>query len=730
MNGYLTHILMNLRLTARNRMALVFTFMFPLIFFFMFGQLGDVVGTQATQITGMVLTLGAVGSGLFGVGLRAAMEREQNILRRFKVAPISPAPILISGMVTTICLYLPLAAVVVVMGNQMYGAPYPPTPFSLAIFLICGLLAFAAIGSIIAAVVNSMQESQILIQAIYFPMIFLGGVFPITLLPDWLQVVAQFIPTAYFMTGMQPILRGQESLADNLPAIAALLSTAVISGFLAVKLFRWEKDEKMKPAAKLWVLAVLGPFVLMGLWQMQDRGNIVKARVLERDLRRSGTWLIRDARLFLGDGAVIERGSVLIADGRIAEVYEGDPPADPRIGDARPIDGAGKTLLPGLIDVHTHLASTGVAAEEADTDPEATMGRALAAYLYSGVTAVKSVGDSAEFSLALRDEITRGERLAAELFATGPMFTVEGGHGTEFVEFLPEALTELVNQLILRLPETANQARADVDELAGMGVDGIKAILDAGAGSTTFHRMDPAMLEAIADAAHANDLPIVVHTGDVQDIADAVAAGADGVEHGTAREPLTAEVIAALVNREVAYDPTLSVIESLRAFVAGDPSPLERTLVQQVAPRELLTTAVEGVSAQSNRNARDAYAGYPFSLAIAQQNLLAAYQAGVLLSMGTDSGNPLLLHGPAIHRELQLWVAAGLPAEVALQAATFGNAQLLGAEDRLGLIRPGYEASLLLVDGNPLEDITSTERISSVFFKGERVNRTDLLAPR
>ena len=109
-----------------------------------------------------------------------------------------------------------------------------------------------------------------------------------------------------------------------------------------------------------------------------------------------------------------------------------------------------------------------------------------------------------------------------------------------------------------------------------------------------------------------------------------------------------------------------------------------------------------------------------------EKNLLAAQQAGVTLVAGTDAGNPLVFHGPGIHREMQLWVAAGVAPAVALQAATFNNARLLRAENRIGLIRKGYEASLLLIDGNPLQDISATEHISMVLFKGERVDRSEL----
>ena len=86
----------------------------------------------------------------------------------------------------------------------------------------------------------------------------------------------------------------------------------------------------------------------------------------------------------------------------------------------------------------------------------------------------------------------------------------------------------------------------------------------------------------------------------------------------------------------------------------------------------------------------------------------------------------MTVHGPGIHRELQLWVQAGIPPAKALEAATVNAAKLLKAGDRIGSIKPGYEASLLLVGGNPLDDITATEHISLVLFKGELVNRNKL----
>ncbi|HEY4491356.1 MAG TPA: amidohydrolase family protein, partial [Acidobacteriota bacterium] len=87
---------------------------------------------------------------------------------------------------------------------------------------------------------------------------------------------------------------------------------------------------------------------------------------------------------------------------------------------------------------------------------------------------------------------------------------------------------------------------------------------------------------------------------------------------------------------------------------------------------------------------------------------------------------PLVFHGPTIQRELKLWVSAGVPSKAALQAATYSAAKLLRAANRMGLVQQGYEANLLLVDGDPVQDISALERISLVIYKGERINRSAL----
>lgn len=729
MGAYISQIRINLRLTIRDRTVLFFNFLFPMIFFFIFGfMMHAEQGGAIVQIVNMVLTLGILGSGFFGAGMRSVMDRESNILRRFKVAPITAGPILVSQMVVGLLLYIPVVILVLTLAHFVYGMPPLEHPGSLTVFVLIGVLAFRAMGGIIGAVANSMQESQIIIQILYFPMLFLGGAtFPIAIMPNWLQIVAQFIPSTYLSTGITAILEGHETIWDNLMPAGALIVTAIVGTFLALKLFRWDKDDKLQPSAKFWVLAVLAPFVAMGVYQAYAKDNVAKGKMLAREMRRNQTHLIRDARLFLGDGNVIEQGSVLVKNGRIEEIYTGSAP-DPKSLKAEAIDAAGKTLMPGLIDVHVHLGSPGgFFTNASDFEPPVkAFPRELAAYLYSGVTAVKSAGDSLDEVLKARGVIASGEKLGAELFAVGPLFTTPGGHGTEYSKNMPEVARASFDAQFLRLPKTADEAKKMVDELAARHVDGIKAILEAGVPGYSFVRMDPALIKAIVEEAHAKGLPVVCHTGNAKDVEDAVNAGVDGIEHGSMDDAIPEALFAKMKQAGVTYDPTLSVVEAFSLIAQGKTDGLDRTLVQQVGPKKLLDSTKAFLQSAAGQAMREGIAKYPVSMAISGQNLMAAMRAGVTLVTGTDSGNPTLIHGPALHRELQLWAEAGVPSAVALQAATFNGAQLLRASNRIGLIRKGYEANLLLVDGNPLKDIAATERISMVMFKGERVDRGDL----
>ncbi len=587
MNAYLTLIKTDIRLAFRQKVVIFFNYLMPLAFFFIFAQsLHAGQGGVILQVVTMVTVIGILGNGLFGAGIRAAQEREANILRRYKVAPISPFPLLLASTVTGLVVYMPYVLIMLALARWRYAMAMPQHFAAMLIFIMLGVLAIRSIGLIVASVVNSMQESGILVQVIYMTMLFLSGAtFPVTMFPNWLLTIAQFIPATYLVTGLQGIMLRNETLAANWQAVGALILTTALGFLLSVKLFRWEKEEKMRPAAKLWLVAVLLPFILLGTWQAYAKDNTGKTKILSRDIARSRTVLIRDARIFIGDGNIIANGAVLVKNGKIADIYNGKIP-DPAALNAELIEAAGSTILPGLIDTSVNLAIPAPASVK-------TMERNLAAYLYSGVTAVNST-DRSELAAKTRDIVNSGERQGAEL-------------------------------ILVNVPNNID---------------------------------------------------------------------------------------------------SLSAAEGAEQFAAGKTDLMNRSLVQQATPPALLAATMKAIATRRNFSppARESYT----ELNNAQEKLLAAYRAGETLVMGTGAGKALVFHGPSVQRELELWVVTGIRPADALRAATLNSAKALHADRRIGSIEKGKDATLLVVDGNPLEDIKATEAISFVMFKGERVDRSRL----
>jgi len=221
--------------------------------------------------------------------------------------------------------------------------------------------------------------------------------------------VAQFLPATHLYLGLQGMLLHGESAWQNISGLAALAGAAAVGLFISVKLFRWEKEDKLKPSAKLWVAAALTPFLLLGGWQAHSRTNLEKTRILVRQQNRSVTWLIRGARVFTGGGRILPSGSVLIRDGRIEAVYENSSP-EPAGLRAEPVEAAGRTLLPGFIDRAVLLPAGSKAVE-----------RAVKTQIYSGVTGVVAVGpDSAASAAGVMNRLSSGALLGAQILGASP----------------------------------------------------------------------------------------------------------------------------------------------------------------------------------------------------------------------------------------------------------------------------------------------------------------------
>ena len=177
MKAFLALLKIDLKLATRNRAVLFFNYFFPLIFFFIFGwPLMRKQGQRHSRHRDDGdSSIGILGNGLFGAGMRAVQEREENILRRYKVTPITPVPLLAASMITGVILYLPAVMLMLLLAHSnLWNGRAAQSALVFRLRLL-GAVAFRSIGLIIAAVVNSSQESNILIQPIYMAMLFLSG---------------------------------------------------------------------------------------------------------------------------------------------------------------------------------------------------------------------------------------------------------------------------------------------------------------------------------------------------------------------------------------------------------------------------------------------------------------------------------------------------------------------------------------------------------------------------
>jgi len=283
MKTYLSLIAIDLKLAARLRAVIFFNYLFPLIFFFIFATVFGVRRNQnlMTYVLTMSISVGVLGNGLFGAGIRALQEREMNILRRYKVTPITPTPLLVASMVTGLFVFMPYIVVVICLAHFIYHMPWPAHLPSLLVFISIGLIAFRSIGLVIASVANTMQEGTVLVQLCYFPMLFLSGA-TVPLFSPFLQVLSNFIPATYLVSGMQGIILNNDDLLKDWRWVVALIVTALVGLTVGTKLFRWEKEEKIRGAAKLWVVVALVPFFLLGLWQSYTGHNVVRMDIFGR----------------------------------------------------------------------------------------------------------------------------------------------------------------------------------------------------------------------------------------------------------------------------------------------------------------------------------------------------------------------------------------------------------------------------------------------------------------
>jgi imidazolonepropionase-like amidohydrolase len=396
------------------------------------------------------------------------------------------------------------------------------------------------------------------------------------------------------------------------------------------------------------------------------------------------TTAFRHVRIFDGARILPAADTIIVRDGTIAAV--GRDLAIPVGADV--VEGTGQTVLPGLIDAHTHVALASV----------------LRQALIFGVTTELDMLTDWHLARQLKAQQAAGEGQGlADLRSAGTAVTAPGGHGTQFGLSIPTI-------------NGPDEAQDFVDARLAEGSDYIKIMYEDGTSSRRdFNALSKATLEAVVTAAHRRGKLAIVHISAYQHARDALDAGADALAHLFCDAPPDPEFGHSVADHAFVV-PTLTVLRS----VTGTPDGAALLGDLWLAPylsradeRQLQAPFPPG-----GPHAQGAHAGY----GVAEAALRQLIAGGVPILAGTDASMPGTTHGASLHRELELLVEAGLTPPEALAAATSVPARAFGLEDR-GRIAPGLRADLVLVEGDPSQDILATRRIRGVWQRGGAVDR-------
>jgi imidazolonepropionase-like amidohydrolase len=392
-------------------------------------------------------------------------------------------------------------------------------------------------------------------------------------------------------------------------------------------------------------------------------------------------------RVIDGTGRVIDNGTVVVSGATIAAV---GPASTPVPAGASRVDLKGKTILPGLINAHGHVpATTGLRTDPASYT-RANLLRQLRTYAMYGVTSVFSLGDDQAAGFALRDENASAVD-RARIFVAG---AVIGG-------------------------TTAEEAREATAKVVAMKPDLLKIRVDDNLGSS--RKMPEPAWRAVIEEGDKLKLPVAVHIYYLADAKATLAAGADLIAHSVRDVPVDDDFINALKSRDVCYSPTLT--REISTFIYDSTPPwvddpfflkgAESGVPEQLKDpkrQEQIRTSPAWKSGQQ----------YKASLEVAKKNLKALVDRGVRIAMGTDTGPPARFQGFFEHLELEMMVESGMTPMQVLVASTGDAARCHGQAGRLGTLAAGAAADLLIVNGNPLDNIRNLRNIDAVWINGKK----------
>ena len=427
-----------------------------------------------------------------------------------------------------------------------------------------------------------------------------------------------------------------------------------------------------------------------------------------QETRLGGAVLYEGARLITGDGgSPIERSAFLVEDGRFTGVgQQGE--VEPPVGTIR-VDLTGKTVMPALVDAHSHIGYMKDLTLGPQNYTRENILDHMRRFAYFGVAASQAMGsDFGELPFRLRDELRGGTDPDAARFLTA-------GRGLAPLEEISPANMRHAAYVVT----TVEGARANVLELARQQVPIVKMWVDTRGG--TIETLTPDLYGAILEEAHLRGMRVAVHATALEDAKALLRAGVDVFAHMIS--DVDEELIELFKQR-----PNTSVLLALSAprRIVSAPwlDPVHPLIRETVLPAQIARLQ-ERLSSQAPEVAEE---GREVWERLARGVRLLA-EAGVRIGVGTDGGgqNGDQFVGWTMHAELENMVAAGMTPAQVLVAATRNSAEILGL-DELGMVADGKSADFIVLDANPLGDITNTRRISQVFLRGRAVDRDRLRA--
>ncbi|WP_129794540.1 amidohydrolase family protein [Sphingosinicella sp. CPCC 101087] len=415
--------------------------------------------------------------------------------------------------------------------------------------------------------------------------------------------------------------------------------------------------------------------------------------------------------------------SIGVEDGRITFVTPTS--AAPRVPGRR-LDGTNHYLIPGLIDAHIHLKGArggdgrrmvGVERNNPQASPppeQATADaatahaaglQALASFLYSGVTSVFDAGNVPEHILGLRAEERAGRILSPRIFATGNLVTYPGSHG---------------GSMAIEIDDWSEDRPALLRYLEEQKPDVVKLTLDEhGWGTRPLITLLPLdLMQEIILEVNRHGIRTTAHTSSELRATEAIFAGIDSLAHPVIQGPITEEFAKLMAAKRTPMATTLTIGEGYSRLVEH-PEYLDQPLYQaSYSPAEIEELRTTTLPAWRER-------GWTWWMKVmtpvAQENMRMIDAAGGIIAIATDQ-----TLGPAVHREMELLQAAGVPADRIITIATLNGARHLGKQDELGSIEPGKLADMVLLSADPTVDIDNAKQIVWVMKAGQLVDEDRL----